>query len=277
MVDKSPNGLVMYSDSHRCENGIFGINNLQVDKHFAVRGYTFLELPQRKISQLPGFSIPVPKGPSSEELKAFMISHLPPDGGLKILIIDRMVKARINIGNVNEKEEIPIMTCLSDLGLLEFVFYPCEIILTPMLEKWFTILVNIMEVLPATKIGLIVDTIKYVLDSSFDEPTEFDINFIKTILVSHEIFFELIKSNDLSWADHLAIHATPKYREKDVAVMMKIMAHLEENPYIPLQQFVSRELHQDLRYLIYIFLLLEVEGLLRIERPGIIEDERWTS
>jgi hypothetical protein len=188
-----------------------------------------------------------------------------------------MLNVKINIGKVIENEDFPILTVNSDMGLMEIVFYPSDVIFTPMLEKWFTILVNIMEVLPATKIGLLVDTLKYVLDSSFNEPIEFDIIFLKTILASHEIYFEMVEGGELSWADHLAINATPKYREKDVAVMMKIMAHLDENPYIPLQQYVSKELHQDLRYLIYIFLLLEVEGLIRIERPGIIEDNRWIS
>jgi hypothetical protein len=277
LVDKSPNGLVMYSDSHRCQNGIIGINNLQIDKHFSVRGFTFLELPQRRIPKASGLNIPVPRGPSPDQMKMFSITQIPPDEKLRIMIIDHMLNVKINIGKVNENEELSILTINSDMGLLEIVFYPSEIPFTPTLEKWFTILVNIMEVLPATKIGLIVDTLKYVLDSSFNEPIEFDIIFLKTILASHEIYFEMIEDGELSWADHLAINAAPKYREKDVAVMMKIMAHLEENPYIPLQQYVSKELHQDLRYLIYIFLLLEVEGLIRIERPGIIEEERWTS
>ncbi|MFV2014672.1 MAG: hypothetical protein ACC656_04550, partial [Candidatus Heimdallarchaeota archaeon] len=227
--------------------------------------------------QLSGLGIPVPKAPSLDEMKIYIITHLPPNVRLKIVIIDHMLKVKINIGKVVEDAEIPILTTQSDLGLMEIVFYPSEVTFSPMLEKWFTILVNTMEVLPATKIGLIVDTLKYILDSSINEPIEFDIIFLKTILASHEIYFEMIEGSDLSWADHLAINATPKYREKDVAVMMKIMAHLEKNPYIPLQQYVSKELHQDLRYLIYIFLLLEVEGLIRIERPGIVEDERWTS
>ncbi len=277
MVDKSPNGLIVYSDSHRCENGIIGINNLQIDKHFSVRGYTFLELPQRKTPQLSNLGIPVPKATSTEKVKTYFITHVPPDEGLRIVIIDHMLNVKINIGKVVENEDISILTVNSDMGLMEIVFYPSEVTFTPILEKWLTILVNIMEILPATKIGLLVDTLKYVLDSSLNEPIEFDVVFLKTILASHEIYFEMIEGGELSWADHLAIHASPKYREKDVAVMMKIMAHLQENPYIPLQQYVSKGLHQDLRYLIYIFLLLEVEGLIRIERPGIIEDERWIS
>ena len=275
MVDNSPNGLVMHSDSHRCENGIIGINNLQIDKHFSVRGFTFLELPQRKLPQAAGLGIPVPKSHATGDLKTYIITHIPPNEVLRVIIIDHMLNVKINIGKVVENKDIPILTVNSDMGLLKIEFYPSEVIFTPMLEKWFTILVNIMEILPATKIGLIVDTLKYVLDSSFNEPLKFDVIFLKTILASHEIYFEMVEGSDLSWADHLAINATPKYREKDVAVMMKIMAHLEENPYIPLQQYVSKELHQDLRYLIYIFLLLEVEELIRIERPGIIEDSRW--
>lgn len=272
MVNESPNGLVMFSDSHRCENGIIGINNLQIDSHFVVRGFSFLELPQRKIPALPGLGIPIPKAHSSDEMKTFYITHIPPDESLKIVIIDKMLNVKINIGRVSEIDEFQILTIHSDLGLLEIVFYPSNVIFTPMLEKWLTTLVNILEVLPATKIGLIVDTLKYILDSSSIEPIEFDIIFLKTILASHEIYFERVEGDELSWADHLAINARPKYREKDVGVMMKIMAHLEENPYIPLQQYVSREIHQDLRYLIYIFLLLEVEGLIRIERPGIVEE-----
>ncbi|MHA2099911.1 MAG: hypothetical protein ACW99A_14635, partial [Candidatus Kariarchaeaceae archaeon] len=108
MVDKSPNGLVMYSDSHRCENGIIGINNLQIDKHFAVRGFTFLELPQRQIPQMSGLGIPVPKVLSTDEMKTYVITHLPPDERLKIVILDRMLNVRINIGKVVESEEIPI-------------------------------------------------------------------------------------------------------------------------------------------------------------------------
>jgi len=36
-IKDSTNGIVIYSDIHRCKDGIIGINNLQIDKNYAVR------------------------------------------------------------------------------------------------------------------------------------------------------------------------------------------------------------------------------------------------
>ena len=157
------------------------------------------------------------------------------------------------------------------MGGITVHYYPSDIDFTENIERWFYILANSLELLPPTRFGLVVETLRYILGLYENEPTEFDIKLLKSMLASHEIYFKA--RDNPNRFDELAIDTSTKYRTDDVAIMMELLAHLELNPTLPLQFYMKE--YTDLEYLIYLFLILEKEGLIDVDRPGIIDTTEY--
>jgi hypothetical protein len=269
-VAKSPNGLVIHSAIHRCDDGLLGISNLHIDANFAIRSFSILEFPSRtRPTAIPVPGLPVPKSDLSEIKNKYIITQMQTIKGFRLIIVDHRLNALLNIGKVDEKNEEKISRITSDLGMVYLDYYPSEMPLNTHTEKWLMILVNHTEILPPTKIGLFIETLRFIHDLHRTPPSTFLIKQLQTLLTSHETYFTLIKvTARFRKIKDIAL----KYGE-DIAILSKtLLEFLEENPIIPLQDYVKAH-NRDLLYLIRIFLILEQEKLLIIERPGIIEEE----
>ncbi|MHA2172962.1 MAG: hypothetical protein ACXAB7_24140 [Candidatus Kariarchaeaceae archaeon] len=269
-VSDSPNGLATYSDIHRCEEGILGISNLHIDHDFAIRSFSILELPALRkpfSDRVPG--LPVPQADPKKQVNSYVITQMLDEKGFRLVIIDEGINAILNIGQVDVVTEGKVTTIISDLGMVFLDYYPSEMTFNKNLEKWLTILVNLLEILPPTRLGLFIETLRFIHGLYRTPPSNFHILQLKTILTCHETYFTINKVR----ARYKKIRdISSKYGEENAELIKSLLYYLEENPISPLQHF-AKNFDRDLVYLIYLFLILEQEGLVDIERPGIVEED----
>ena len=203
-IEKSPNGLVSYAEIHRCSDGLLNIFNLQIDANHLIRSFNLLKLPiHRRPSTLTVPGIPTPKIKSDEKRLNFNIGKMFSDEGFRIVIYDDMINVSINIGDVDTKKEIIIAQLESDHGTVRLDYYYSDIQYTPNIEKLLSILVNTLEIVPPTKIGLFVETLRYIYSIHKQVPNSFHIKLLKTILTTHETHFilEEIENTDEAISD----------------------------------------------------------------------------
>lgn len=263
-VNRSNNGLALYSDIHLCKDGMPGINNLRIDANYAVRSIENQELPP--VKKASKFAIPgVPSTSTSTQYSNLYITESSSFENLRIIIIDDWLLTKITIGEIDPDNELPINTVNSDLGGITLKFYSSEIVYTPNTEKWLMIFINSLELLPPTIFGLIIETLKYILVLIRDEPTEFDIKMLKTMLASHEIYFSVVEN-----ADQIE-NLSSKFDEGEMTIFRELISHHVMQPELPLQYYIKKFKDKDLEYIIYMILILENENFILVDRPGIID------
>lgn len=263
--EDSKNGLVIYSDIHRCNDGLNEVTNLQVDKNFDIRSYEFLKLPEyRKKSKA---MIPIPgMEKSDKDINLLQIMEIDLNTNVNLVLNDHFLQSKIRIGRFDPMTE-PIDTLESELGGITFFVYESDIPYGNTLKKWYQYLIDTLEILPPTKLGMLIETLRYFLDQYDTNPSDFDKSFVKTILASHEIFFEI---KDITKITDLHQKYSDTLTTEDFDVIDNYLSMLQDNPGMPIQFFTDKS-EKDLIYQIYIFLILEKEGIVQIERPGIVE------
>lgn len=266
LITNSPNGLVLYSDVHICENGITGVNNLQIDGEYHVRSFVTLKLPEY---QAQSSLIPKPGIPKPDNLTTMRILELPFDPHLNLIIEFNMLNSKIIIGGRNfdqtslDKAKYLILSDFTGVSISIFSISSSS----EYIDEWFSNLANTLELIPATKLGLIIESLKYIADIYHNPPSEFDIVFLRTILTSHEVYFII---DDLSEMMNLPARYPSTFNEENMTIIEKFVAVLMDNQFLSLQDF-NQMVDRDVIYLIYLLLLLEKEHIIVIERPGIVE------
>lgn len=273
-IEKSPNGLASYADIHRCNDGLLNIYELQIDANHAIRSFNLMKLPvHRRPSALSIPGIPAPKIQSDEKRLNFNINEMLPEQGFRLIIYDDMINVSINIGEVNVKKELLISSLESDLGTIKLDYYYSDIQYTDNIEKLLSILVNTLEIVPPTKIGLFVETLRYIHLIHKEKPNSFHIKLLKTILTTHETHFIL---SNIGNTDDAINDLKYKYNEEMGSFANDLLEHIRLDPYAPLQQYMTiqsdHHKNDDLIYLIHTLMLMEQTGLLIIDRPGIVEE-----
>ncbi len=254
-------GLALFSDIHDCADGLKEVNNLYIDHDFNVRSFALLKLPEYRKKQVG--MIPIPSAAAVDDLKDIILTQINKKNDLNIEIHELALDVKIIVG---EAAEVPISTLESDMGMVQLNFYPSTTIYTPEIEIWFNQFVNIIEILPPTKISFLIEVIQYILDNMDHNPTEFDLKLVKTILASHEVFFTLSKIERLT---SFVSNNPYDLSSKDLGIMQNMIDTIDEKPMIPLKDFVI--LYDiDFVHTIYLFLILEVQKIVIIDRPGIV-------
>ncbi|OLS29355.1 MAG: hypothetical protein HeimC2_00800 [Candidatus Heimdallarchaeota archaeon LC_2] len=273
-ISRSSNGLVVHSDIHRCSDGLLNIYNLEIDANYAIRSFTQLKLPEfRKAlpQSVPG--LPAPKIIHDEDRINFKITKMLQENGFRLVIYDDMANVSINIGEVNLKNELIISRLESDHGHIRIDYYYSELPFTSNVEKLLLVLINTLAVVPPTKIGLFIETLRYIHEIQTSPPSDFHIKLLKTILTTHETYFMLEDEENIE-----AVTDDLKYKYGDEMgnFAKELVNHLKDNPMATLQNFMTLESethkNDDLIYVIHTFMLIEQTGLLLIDRPGIVND-----
>ncbi|MHA2029097.1 MAG: hypothetical protein ACW99Q_06890 [Candidatus Kariarchaeaceae archaeon] len=270
-VSNSPNGLVVYSDIHRCDEGILAINNAHIDAEFNVRSFSSVELPDKRqaTAKKSPLNLPMPKTNISDTIKRYNITEMLSEKGLRLMIEDSRLNAMINIGRVRPRKEKPIAVAESDQGSIILDYYPSQLEYNTNMEKWLSILVNQLELLPVTRLGLFIETLRFIHGFYRKSPDPFQIMQLQTILSSHETYFKVLaKLSENERLERLAA----KYGDELEEFTLEILGVLGKKPKLSLKE-VAFELDRDLEYLIYTFLIMEQEGLLEIHRPIIVEEK----
>jgi hypothetical protein len=263
---KSTNGLVKYSDIHICQYGLTSVNELNVDAEYNVRSNDNVELPKfRDNINL----IPSPK--SGDEFKLINILQMPNKMDLHLIFFDFMLKTKIKIGRFDSDVSFPFTSIQSDMGMIKLDVFPTGTSFSPSVEIWLEKLISVLEVLPPTTLGLLIDTLQYISMHYHRNPDNFDITFIKTILASHEVYFEVL-DKERTKIQKMKEEYGSLFSEDDFNMMDKFVRIMLENEYSAIKDFTSIEgVKMDLLSIIYLFVILEKEQIIRIERPGIIE------
>jgi hypothetical protein len=268
-VAKSYNGLRLYSDIHRCSEGVLEINNLHIDANYSIRSYEQVKLPstqttKRTSKRRPG--IPSPR-PDDKRLKKIRLTQLVPNTeGFRFILNDEVIRISIVIGEVDLGAEVAQSVIRSDLGGISLFYFHSAITFTNPVRNWLTFYVNALETVIPSKLGLIIESLWYIQDLSLKIPTKFDERLIKTMLASHEIFFQFDQSdNYLKLKENLE----SRYSAKDVNSLHNLVSVLVAEPDKPLLHYSNR-LDHDFLYLIYLFLILEKENFISVLRPEIV-------
>lgn len=266
---KMANKMAVFSDIHRCEGGFLGINNLQVDHNFHIRSFDILSFPTRE--EAPALGIPgVPSTRKDESGdKTIIITEMLPERTFRLKIQIGSIATKIIIGDIDFKEEIPLEEIQSDNGQTKIEYYKSDILFNSNIKAGMTELVKLIELLPPTSLGLVIETLRYIHSLEHEKLTDFHILQLKTIFSSHETYFQQIYDIMKVEEQMRAIDAKYGY---DVAKMIRqILLELHANMVLSLRDFV-RTFDADFEYMIYIINLMENEKLIEIERPGIITD-----
>ncbi|MHA2504506.1 MAG: hypothetical protein ACXAE3_16760 [Candidatus Kariarchaeaceae archaeon] len=267
LVSQSMNGLVTYSDIHICKDSLTGVNQLSVDAEYNVRTFAQLEVPKVRAAG----NIPAPNTGVQAGIKLINVTQLPNDFGVHVVIHDYMILSQIKFGRFDHESEIAITTLMSDMGMIQLDIFPSGSVFTAELEQWLLQLVRILEILPATTLGLLVDTMRYISDNYHSSPTEFDLMFIKTILASHEVHF-FIDDYSKEKLETLRDDENSVITDAHIAMIDKFVRVMMENEMASMRNFTSLPgVEMDLISIIYLFTILEAEGIIYIERPGILE------
>lgn len=268
LVSNSANGLVLYSDLHRCDEGIMAINNAHIDKEYNVRSFSSLELPdKRKPVKKSSLNLPIPQANLSQSIKNYHITEMSSEKSLRIMIEDSRLNVMINIGRILPRKEKPIAVAESDQGSIILDYYPSELEYNTNMEKWLNVLVNQMELLPVTRLGLFIETLRFIHGFYRSPPDSFQIRQLQTVLSSHETYFKvLIEQTEEGTLGTVGA----KYGTELETLAIQILTSLKDNPKFNLKE-VALHLDHDLIYLIYTLLIMEQEGFLEINRPVIID------
>ncbi|MHA2277011.1 MAG: hypothetical protein ACXAC2_14655, partial [Candidatus Kariarchaeaceae archaeon] len=116
-------------------------------------------------SSVPGIPLPAPivnTSSNGNSMRTYQITRMHPDKDFRIRIIDERLRVIIKIGQIHPKEEKMVAYITSDLGTIELEYYACAIRYNSNLEKWFSILANLLEKLPPTTIGLFIETLMFI-------------------------------------------------------------------------------------------------------------------
>ena len=261
-VTKDPNGLSLYSHIHLCEDGFVGINNLYIDHNLDVRSYSFVEIPQykRKVKMM------VPGAPKIKKDKELInVTHISFKNDLNLLIQFDISEFVIQIGSYNHSNNVPLQTLVSSSGIVCIHYYESAMKFTSQLEQWLQTLLDSLEVLVPNKLGLIVEILQFIIRDKDKFPSDLDKNIIKTILVSHDIFFEFNQGVDIS-------HLSHAYGEENGVLMEALIEIIETNPLIKLHKLVLK-FKKSVITIMFALLILEIHGVIKINRPGIMSDD----
>lgn len=260
-ITRDPNGLSLYSHVHLCEMGMAGVNNLFIDHNLDVRSYSFIEFPGfKKLSKML-----IPGTPEvKKEKKIVHLTHITHKNDLNILIQFDMASFVVQIGPYNHSNNVPQHTLVSNSGIVNIHYYESDVKFTSQIEQWLDTLLDNLEILVPGKLGIVIELLQFIIRDNDKYPTDLDKNIIKTILVSHDIFFELNREVDIN-------HLSHAYGEENGMLMRGLIEMIEKDPLVQLHQMVLT-FKKNIVATMFALLILEVHEAIIIHRPDIMSD-----
>ncbi len=206
----------------------------------------------------------VPGTPRIKKTKMIKMTHILEKNDLNIIIENKISDYAIQVGTISFDKTSPIKTIKSDSELIIVQYYYSNTMYSSQIELWFELLIENLESLLPSKLGVMIEVLKFILEERRDFPSPLDKSIIQMIFASHDIFFEVI--SDIS-PDFLV----EAYGDAEGSTMIKILDIIKNDLMVQLHSLVIT-LKEDIVFIIYCMLLLEVHGLINIHRPGIIKE-----
>ncbi len=268
-AEDSPNGLFNLTVRHKCNHGLTKSHNLQIDAGAAIRTLTKLEFPPMKTGAdigLVGLPKPGTQGVNQKGYKVLKMGIVPFLAGFEFEL--RMDTLRAILQTNNNPTNHPLSLIVSKMGMIEFELKSSIRPFTPMMEQWFQLLVDTIEILPPLTLGLLLDVLEYIMEYISDPPREFDRMMIQTMLVAHEIHFQIKFSEDLSSKLTMIEKKLTGITNDDIRMFF---TSLTDSPDGSLQEIYAMFPYTNLQTLIYLFLIFEKEDIILIDKPGIVQ------
>ncbi|MDH5647570.1 MAG: hypothetical protein OEZ01_16285 [Candidatus Heimdallarchaeota archaeon] len=255
---KDANGLVIYSDIHRCRNGVLGINNLHIDRNYAIRSFDVLELDllASKNSKVKSF-IPAPNIKKDQnKINKYLITDLIENRSIRFTLQNYPQNYIFNIGHVGSKDEEPLLIVYSKNRSISLEVFQGNIKLTQTSELWLHNLVNLIEQHQPNHLGICIEAFRYIIDVHRTDVNEFYLNILSTIISSQNCFLlpvssippsneELLESYGedeiiiyklliqmIYTASEITIHYILSQFEIDVPYLLHMITNLIEDKYI---------------------------------------------
>ncbi len=256
-ITRSANGLGQVSDIHFCSMGHLSINNLHIDQHWAVRSFSLMELPEAVAEVKVSRGIPMPTQKATSNLYR-ITSMLDDEEGYRLILTDSKLNITINVGEVL-LDEVEVASFASFGGQVKLRYFESDIKLRGYHEMWFTEFVNALEELPPTRLGLFVEALRFLWNVK-QKPTEFEVEQLRTLLSSHNTTFMVQRHNY-----KVLRNITNKYGAELREPIDKLLRAIKENRDMTLQD-IQVVLQEELAFLIYLAIILEQGGALKIHR-----------
>ncbi len=238
------------------------MNNLQLDHNLHVRSYDYVDIPRykRKVKMM------IPGAPKMKKHKeTIVVTQIFDKNDLNLLIQFDMSDFAIQIGQYNHSNNVPEHTLVSPTGIISIHYYESDIKFTPKLEKWLNTLTENLEILVPARLGIVIELIQFIIKDKDKYPSDIDKNIIKTILVSHDIFFEFNQGVDVSTLAHA-------YGDENGYLMLELISLIREKPMVKLHELVLA-VKRSIVEIMFALLILEIHGVININRPGIMSDD----
>jgi hypothetical protein len=258
-IKNSLNGLVEYTDLHYCYDGMLSATNMHIDADFNIRSYSFLELPGKKLMKVSN-GIPLPKPAINNRLNILTTEY----SGYRLVLTDLQLNVTIYFGIIKLKDEEPEFVIESENGSVKIDYYKCNKHTWRWTKEWFKMVVDSLEKLPPTKLGILIETLKYVYIHHDNEPAALERELLETVLVCHKVKFEVLP---VKTRFRILNSIEDKYGEEKRYQIKKILKDLESDNEMVLAEIVENH-RLELVYLIYLMLILENEGLIRIDKDN---------
>ncbi|MCY3411849.1 MAG: hypothetical protein INQ03_09475 [Candidatus Heimdallarchaeota archaeon] len=259
-ITGDPNGLSLFSHIHLCENGIAGVNNLNIDHNLHVRGYNFVELPRyevKKKSMVPG----APKIQKSSN--SVIITHIFDKNDLNLVFNFSKFGYNVQIGNFNPETREPIEKLKSEKGSVLLQVFESEVKYTSQVQKWLRIFLENLDFIVPSRLGLFIEILQFILEEKNQYPSEMDRKIIKSILVSYDIFMEFKGDMHYSTLTHV-------YGEENGTLMVGCVDALKEDPLTSLHELVQK-FKKNIVKILFALLILEIHGVIEIHSPDIMD------
>ena len=263
LINNSPNGLRLFTDIHKCRQSQIEANNLSIDADFNVRSQELLKIPEYKV--MNAYSIPVPSTKKNvDDLITIRITHLE-HFDLHVRINHGPLQTTILIGDIYPEQK-PLFSQTSTFEGITLEFFESKMVGGSYLKDWFQFFIDTVEILPPSHLGNLLEVLDYICERHMYPVQEFDKEFVRTILASHEVFVMLKQNENLQF---LKDKLSPVLKHDDFELIdtyIKILTEMETSSVLHLLNVNAKNyIHQ-----LYILLIMEKAGMLSIERPGIV-------
>lgn len=255
------NGLRQYSDLHRCADGMLAINNIQIDANSVVRAVETLELDKKDII-VRNLKLPIPN--MSIFNKDLRISHLTVENDIRMIFRNEWTDRTLMIGDIKPDEKM-LYTFRSKMGGISISFYDSGIEMDDNLKQWFSVLINLLDIIPPEKLGFLLESIQFIIDMRRIPPCVYDIHILENILLADKIHIQ--KGNGLI-SD---IPEDEELSDNHYHIIEIVLQEIKNSPEITLLD-LSEIIPDDFVYIIFLIQIMEKYGVIKLVQPSLVDE-----
>jgi len=267
LVSKSKNGLVLYSDIHRCVNEILGVCNIRVDNDLNVRGFEYIKLPslQNRVSKL-GILVATRKARS--DYPEGIVTNIVDGVRLKLIMSMKKIDFRLNVGNVNSLHDPVIDLLHSTNGDIDLYLCGSNLPSYDNLKVWLQVIIDLLDGTQPCILGLILESFKYIIENNDHLPQQKDVQILRMILDSYFTCIEDINQgvvSSLFKGGGRSIFKSKKGSGKtELSTIIKITDEIVKEPNQPILNLIKIN-PEHFMDIIATLIKLEEAGIIRME------------